>query len=267
MSNCRDVERLFAPYVDGEAAAEQRASVDAHISHCPPCRDLLIEERAAREVLLARRQSLRACASTTLRARCAAQRAAARGAVASSAPHPGRFGGLAGVFTSRTWAPLSVAATLMLIIGGMFVYSAVNQVEALASQLALDHVKCFQFGSTAPQDPIVAAHDWAVANGWPVQVPASSPDRQLEFVSLRRCLVTDGRTAHMMYKWRGQPLSVFVVPEPLRDKRDVQHIVDKFGHEAIMWSSDGRTYVVMARGHPPAREIEPVVKYVRAAAR
>lgn len=160
------------------------------------------------------------------------------------------------------WVPLSVAATLLLAIGGLFGYSAFNQAEALAAQLALDHVKCAKFASS-PQDPAVAAKQWLTANGWSVQVPASAPERDLEFIAVRRCLVTEGRTAHLMYKWRGEPLSLFVVPDALRDGSP-QHTVDKLGHEAIMWTANDRTYVVVARGRPEEPEMQPVVRYMKA---
>jgi anti-sigma factor RsiW len=255
MADCRELESLCTRYVDGEAAPEQRAAVDAHISLCPPCRVKVAEERAARDVLAAGRDSLRATAPEGLRARCAAHRAASAAGVRASA-------------TARLvkWVPLSLAATLILAIGGLFVYSALNQVEALAAQLAVDHMKCFQFEG-APQDPAVAASQWAAANGWPVQVPASAPERNLEFISLRRCLVTEGRTAHMMYQWRGQPLSLFVVPDAMHDGRPAERIVERFGHEAIIWSSQDRTYVVMARGRPAEADIRPVVGYMKAHAR
>jgi anti-sigma factor RsiW len=252
MTKCRDVEPLFAPYVDGLGAPADRATVEAHIQGCPPCRDLLAGQRAARDVVAARRESLRGCASEHLRARCAAQwgGAAVRG-------------GLAMLPGWRTLVPLSVAATLVLAIGGVFLYSAINQVEALAAQLAIDHMKCAQFGSV-PVDPATAASQWASTYGWPLRVPPSAPDRDLEFVTVRRCLVTEGRTAHMMYTWRGQPLSVFVVPTALEGLRP-RELVEAFGHEAVIWSAGGRTYVVMARGRP--EEMEPVITYVRANAR
>jgi anti-sigma factor RsiW len=253
MADCRELDLLCTRYVDGEAPPEQRAAVEAHISLCPPCRVRVAEERAAREVILARREGLRACAPERLRARCAAHRAAI-----------GRRSST--VRQLAKWVPLSLAATLVLAIGGLFLYSAVNQVEALAAQLAVDHMKCFQVEAT-PQDPAIAASQWVAANGWPVQVPASAPDRNLEFISLRRCLVTEGRTAHMMYQWRGQPLSLFIVPETMHDGRPAERIVDKFGHEAIIWSSNDRTYVVMARGRPTETEIRPVVGYMKAHAR
>lgn len=205
----------------------------------------------AREVLSARRTTLRVCAPAALRARCAARRAAA------SQSEPAAAG------RGRRWVPLSLAATVLLAVGGLVVYSALNQVEALAAQLALDHVKCTQFES-APQNPSIAASQWAAANGWTVAVPASSPDRELEFISLRRCLITEGRTAHMLYKWRGEPLSLFVVPDTLSNGPQGQRTIETFGHEAIMWSAHDRTYVVLARGHPPEPAMAPLVGYMKA---
>jgi anti-sigma factor RsiW len=252
MTKCQELEPLFAAYVDGEIAPDRRATVEAHLDRCAPCRALVTGERAVRDAIGARRERLRGCASEPLRARCAAQRAAAS-----------VRGGVAVLPGWRTLVPLSLAATVVLAIGGVFLYSAINQVEALAAQLAVDHMKCAQIGA-APIDPATAAAQWASTYGWPLGVPPSAPDRQLEFVTVRRCLVTEGRTAHLMYTWRGRPLSVFVVPTAL-DAAQTQHLVETFGHEAVIWSAGGRTYVVMARGRPD--EMEPVVTYVRANAR
>ena len=39
MSDCRNLEPMLAPYVDGEAEPRTRAAVDGHLAACPPCRD------------------------------------------------------------------------------------------------------------------------------------------------------------------------------------------------------------------------------------
>ncbi len=71
---CQELETLFASYVDEEAAPTDRAAVETHLQTCPPCRDRISSERAARDVLKARRAGLRPCASQALRTRCASQR-------------------------------------------------------------------------------------------------------------------------------------------------------------------------------------------------
>jgi anti-sigma factor RsiW len=257
MSKCQDLDPLFAPYADGQAAPADRASVEAHLGRCPPCRDRVAQQRTVRAALAACRPALRPCASEHLRARCAGH---ARRTTA------GRFP-FAITGAARRWVPLSLAATLVLAVAGVFVFGLNDKVEALAAQLALDHLTCFQF---APErlthaDPTAASHDWTAAQGWPIQVPASSAGEGLELLGIRRCSTSSGRIAHVMYKWRGAPLSVFVLPRTVRRMRDQQEIVEKFGHEAIMWTDANRTYVVLARGRPA--ELAPVVGYVRANAR
>ena len=130
MSKCQDLEPLLAPYVDGDAQAASRATVEAHLDRCPPCRDRVAGQRAVREIIVARRTVLRGCASEHLRARCAAHSAPARSF---------------GPFRPQRGCPLSLAATLVLAVAGAFMLGLNNQVEALAAQLTLDHLMCFQF--------------------------------------------------------------------------------------------------------------------------
>jgi anti-sigma factor RsiW len=252
MSKCKDLDPLFAPYVDGDVDPADRESVEAHLAKCPPCRDRVAEQRTVRAVLAARRPMLRPCAPGDLHARCLAQAGAAR---------VRRFVGT-GSFVRR-WVPLSVAATIVLAIAGVFLFSPNNRVEALATQLTVDHMTCFQF---APErlrhsDAAAAEHEWLAKQRWGIHVPESSPANQLELLGVRRCGTTDGRVAHILYKWRGQPLSLFVVPRTVRGTIPPEPM-DSFGHEAIMWSDRDRTYVILARGQPS--ELAPVVGYVKA---
>jgi anti-sigma factor RsiW len=258
MSDCRDLEPMLAPYVEGDVDPKVRAAVDAHLRECPPCRDRVSGERAARDVLVARREGLKSCASVLLRERCAAHRAktaAPIGAVAgATAPTPRR----------RAWLPLSIAATLLLGAGGILFFGLNQGVEVLAAQLVLDHVKCFQFPPdepAAPPDPVILAREWSAARGWPVKIPASTVDHDLELLSIRRCASTEGITAHMMYRWRGAPLSVYVLNSAATRTGNIEHFVEKIGQEAVVWSHAGRTYAIVARA--PASEMDPIIKYVK----
>jgi anti-sigma factor RsiW len=271
MSKCEELESLFAPYVEGASPLGERVAVEAHLERCPPCRDRVAGERAIRDVLVARRPGLRVCASAHLRAKCVAHAAPVRlppverrstgFGVASLTPW--RRQGRSMPQAVRAWLPLSLAATLVLAVAGAFVIGLYDQVEALAAQLTLDHVRCFQF---APErlthvEPGEAGRAWAASQGWPLQIPGSSPASELELLGVRRCFMSGGRVAHVLYKWRGEPLSVFVVPKMMR-RGQVNEIVEKFGHEAVVWSAGERTYVVLARAGPS--ELEPVLGYVRA---
>jgi anti-sigma factor RsiW len=245
MKSCREIEPLLAAYVDGAAAGDDRAAVEAHLEACPLCRDAAASEGTARDVLSACRSRLRASAPAALHARCAAS---------ALPPAPALAGW-------RTLVPLSVAASLLLAVAGVFVYSAVNQAEALAAQLAADHVKCAKLVSPGPGDPLASAAHWEATHRWPVRVAASDAGLELEFLTIRRCLVTDGQTAHLMYKWRGEPLSVFVLPDPI-EAVGRERLLGRFGYETVMWSNDGRTYVIVADGRRD--DIAPVVRYVKA---
>ncbi len=249
---CQELEQLFASYVDGEAAPDDRAAVDAHVHACPPCRDRIAGERVAREVLRARGAGLRPCASRALRSRCAAQRIS-RGA-------------RGGVFTRRALVPLSVAAAVLLAVAASLFFVG-NSVDVLAAQLAVDHVKCFQFppdraGDTV--DPLAEGRKWEAGYGWPLKVPASAEAEQLELIGVRRCLSSEGRVAHMMYRWRGQPLSVYVLNSRLEgnpDATDVEGSLVKMGEQTVIWSRGNRTYAVVGRG--PASGLQQVAQYVR----
>jgi hypothetical protein len=64
-----------------------------------------------------------------------------------------------------------------------------------------------------------------------------------------------------MYLWHGEPLSVFVLPHALGRAR----VLDAMGHDTAIWSANGRTYAVLAHGHPS--NFSHIVEYVKTHAR
>ena len=52
----------------------------------------------------------------------------------------------------------------------------------------------------------------------------------------------------MMYKWRGTPLSLYVLPESIGRDR----VVDKMGQQAIIWCANSRTYALVTDEGQPA---------------
>jgi anti-sigma factor RsiW len=258
MKNCRDVEPLLASYVDGDAAPEDRAAVDAHVAVCGDCRDDLGAQGAARDLLQARREKLRDAASPQLRARCAAQASVSSGS--SRKPQRLDVGSHVVASAFRRKVPLAAAATILLALSTVFGLGLNDKVQALAVQMTIDHVKCARFNSSATAaDPVMAAQQWLAKAGWPLTVPASSVPAGLELRAVRRCGVTDGRVAHLIYDWRGEPLSVYVL-----NSRTVEGTAQaqRFGHDSVMWSQNGRTYVVLARTSR-RDELAGVVQYMR----
>jgi anti-sigma factor RsiW len=251
IKSCRDLDEHLAPYVDGEETPSARRSVEAHLSACPPCQGHVAAETTARDIVRDHRDGLRVGAPHALRARCAALQSSAGNRQSARA-----------VSLVRRWVPLSLAATLVLAVAGVFVLGLNNRVEALAASLTVDHVKCFKVaGRGGHAEAPAAERDWQQDQGWPIVVPQSSPGQQLTLVDVRRCFSTDGRAAHMMYTWRGAPLSVYVLQEADGNAgRD--RVVDKMGHEAVIWCANRRTYAVVAEGHP--QDLSQVVDYMKA---
>ncbi len=238
MKRCSDLEPLFAPYVDGEAEPAAAADVAAHVQACPPCRAELENQRVARALMIERRRAMCEAASAELRTRCVAACAARRWRLAR-------------------WMPLSAAAALVLAVAGIFLYGSFDRgARALATQLALDHVKCFAvFKPDGRTDPKILAATWQQSHGWELPVPP--PNGTLELLGVRRCLSSEGRTAHLMYRHQGKPLSLFVARDEGRQFRSLEAM----GYETILWSEGNRLFVLV--GQESRQELERVAAYVK----
>ncbi len=254
MLSCRDLESNLTAYVDGECQAIDRARIDEHLAACPSCRARAAREKAAHELLHARCRDLRGCAPEALRQRCAAQRAQAERRSRSMVRKP--------------WVRMSLAASLILGAGVFLLFGWGSSVETYAAQLAADHVKCFQFPpDPATADSAVLARDWMAANGWPIRLATDSEPNHLKLVGIRRCGSTRGGVAHLLYRWRGEPLSVYVLNgrvdevQEARGEEDVHDAVRKFGEQELIWSDNGRTYAIVARAS--VLELQQVARFVR----
>lgn len=223
MPSCRDIDPLFAAYADGEATADQRDMVDAHLRACPKCRHQTALQAAVRDTV--RTKVSRPCAPEQLRARC---RAAAR---------TGPFG-----LDRSTLMSLSIAA-LMILAGGVLLYGLTRlSPTVLAAQLTLDHVKCFTVhDSTTPVDPRAGEDQYAREYNQHIQLPRASV-LGLQLVNIRRCYCGDGAAAHAMYRLHGEPVSLYIIPDANRARAST----DVFGYDAVMWSQRNATYVLVS---------------------
>jgi anti-sigma factor RsiW len=227
MPSCREVDPLFAPYVDGEATMEQRVIVDAHLRACPKCRHNTALQSAVRDTVRAKLS--RPCAPDVLRTRC---RAAARAGM-------GPFG-----TTRSTIASLLTAAALVFVVGGVLLYAFTGLSPAvLAAQLTLDHVKCFAVhDADAPLDARASEEQYVREYGGEIHLPRATI-AGLQLVGMRRCFCGEGLAAHAMYRLRGRPVSLYVIPDAQRERAST----DVFGHDAVMWSKGNVTYVLLGR--------------------
>jgi anti-sigma factor RsiW len=92
-----------------------------------------------------------------------------------------------------------------------------------------------------------------------VHLPEDASTAGLELVGARPCLYGEGRVAHIMYRHEGHPVSLFMLPQTER----AQALVEVFGHEAVIWCANKRTFVLVAR--EPRRDVERMAAFVQAA--
>jgi anti-sigma factor RsiW len=257
MPDCRTIDPLVTPFVDGEASAADRTLVEQHITRCPPCRSRVVAEQAMRRLLQTRQDGLRSrCAPPLLRAACAghADAAANRAAWRLAAP----------VSWRARLIPLATAASFVLVVGGVFVYQATEQSSrVLAAELAADHLKCFTMNAVlGTQDsPEDVERAMMSGFGWAMQLPGAIEREGLALVGSRPCLYAEGKVAHIMYRHNGQPVSLFMLP---RTEREDQ-IVKVLGHECAIWSMDNRTFVLVTR--ESRADVEHLAAFVQASVR
>jgi anti-sigma factor RsiW len=255
MSDCRTIDPLITPYVDDDIDVDARRHVDEHVRRCPPCHSRVSAERAVRQLVRVKRAEIsRDTASPALRERCLALH------VASAADAASRW--------RVRMTPFAIAG-LVLVAGGAFVYEATGRsTRLLAAQLTADHVKCFGMNALLGTNPDAAVIEQAMAStfGWEMRVPESQ-EAGLELVGARPCVYAKGRAAHLMYRHHGQPLSVFMLPQFTRPGASASHpeTLGMMGHEAIVWSQGGRTFVLIAR--EPQQEMARVAAIVQASMR
>jgi anti-sigma factor (TIGR02949 family) len=228
MPGCREFDALVTPYVDGEATASERAAVEAHLSACPPCRRRAEAEAAARETLRAR--LCRPCAPAELRARC-----------------------LAASRTRVSRQTVFFAASVVIVGGGVLVYGLTRfSPTVLAAQLMLDHVKCFAVDRpTAAVDTGSTEQLFERDHGWPVHLPRVTV-AGLQLVGIRQCFCAQGgATAHAMYRFEGRPVSLYILPQVDRERASAELL----GHDAVIWSRGGNTYVLLGEESDAAMQM------------
>jgi hypothetical protein len=240
MSDCASIDPFITPYVDDDIGVSERRLVDDHVRACAPCHSRVAAERAVHELMQTQRRAL-VCdmASAALRDRCAALRQLPGGETVN-----------VGSTAANAWrtrlVPLAVAAGAVLVAGAASLYLLTERSsQVLAAELTADHVKCFGLSSILPvdADPESAERTMASTFGWHMPLADAAAGAGMELLGARVCLYGRGLAAHLMYRRNGQPVSVFMIPKTSR----AEAVVDVMGHEAAIWSTGGRTFVLVAR--------------------
>lgn len=268
MNNCSSIDPLVTPYVDGELVALDRDHVDRHLRACPGCHARVAVERAVRDLMRARKSELAGeCAPAGLHTRCAGLAGLkTRATSTTGVAQVFRPAWIAQVFRPAQWraslAPLALAASLVALVGGAFLYQAtLHSARILAAELAADHVKCFALNTVLGTRHAREAVESSMLSsfGWRMRVPDELDRAGFELVGARPCLYPKGKIAHIMYRYQGRPVSIFMLPSTSR--RD--ELVEALGHEAAIWSAGDRTFVLIARESREA--VERMTRFARAA--
>jgi hypothetical protein len=153
-----------------------------------------------------------------------------------------------------------MAASLVTVVGGAFLYQATHQsARVMAAELAADHIKCFAmnaaFGThekaSAVESTMLSSFDWRM------HLPADPSRAGLELVGARPCLYGEGRIAHIMYRHEGRAVSLFMLPNTDR----TPGLVEVLGHEAAIWCANNRTFVLVSR--EPKQDVERLAAFVQ----
>jgi anti-sigma factor (TIGR02949 family) len=247
MSDCRQIESLLPPFVDGNTDAQTRQRVELHLSDCAACRNRVTMERTVKTVLRARAAELSELAPPGLRTRVVAALEAR-----TSERHKATWG-------MRVTAFAAAAVVLIAVAGALELVTPKSDV-LYAAQLAIDHVRCFvvELTSREPADARVLQKKLANDYGWSVPVPPSRADVGLTLVAARRCPFWIGDHAHLLYRSGDREVSLYVTPGG--QPRDGQ--LQVLGHAEQLWNSGGNTYTLVADDLEPS-ELEKVTAYLR----
>lgn len=151
---------------------------------------------------------------------------------------------------------------LVVIVGGAFLYQATaRSSRMMAAELAADHLKCFAINALLrPHQSASAVESWMASGfGWNMHLPADAAGEGLELIGSRLCLYGEGKVAHIMYRHRGQPVSLFMLPSTVRQ----EELVQVLGHQCAIWSSGERTFVLVSSENPA--EVEHLAAFVHRA--
>jgi anti-sigma factor RsiW len=242
---CRRIESLLPPYVDGVARASEVADVERHLAGCAACRSAVAAQRTVRHVLQARGREVAPFAPPGLRTRLGA-----------TLQRPAR--------ATLGWrgkiSAFATAAALLALAVTAFEFVSPRSNVLYAAQLAIDHVRCFvvERAATEKVEPAGPERMYSEEYGWDIHVPPSNDAIGLRLVSGRRCPFWVGEHAHVLYRVADWQLSLYIDRGAQRTDEQL-HVL---GHSQTIWQHGGSSYTLIARGVPPT-ELATIAAYLR----
>jgi anti-sigma factor RsiW len=236
--NCKDLEALLDPYLDGELDAAQRSSVEQHLESCADCRRRLDDLRALHKALQS--PDLRFKASDTLKQRL-------RGELAKAAAHEAR----------PRWPRYAAAAAIFavaLTLGWVFLpfgHGGEDENDAMADAAIAEHAQALttkhltEFASTDP----AAVQSWfsgKLAYSPPVRGFAA---QGYTLVGARLDHVKDEPAAALVYQHGADYVTVFVCPALKAGDTDLDADNDS-GYNIVYWTKGSLSFWVVGKLDP-----------------
>ena len=117
----------------------------------------------------------------------------------------------------RALVPLALAASLVLVVGGAFLYELTARSTRVHGRRAHRRSRevLSRHQQRARHAPRAAAVESSMASrfAWQMRLPEHPEQAGLELVGARPCLYGEGLVAHIMYRHNGHPVSVFMLPQ------------------------------------------------------
>ena len=236
--NCKELEALLDPYLDGELDAAQRSSVDQHLEGCADCRHRLDDLRALHKALQS--PALRFQASDTLKQRLRGE--LAKAAAREARPRWPRYAAAAAVF--------AVALTL----GWVFLplgHGGEDENDAMADAAIAEHAQAL---SDKHLTDLASADPAAVQSWFSGKLAYSPPVHDFAgegytLVGARLDHVKDEPAAALVYMHQADYVTVFVCPALKAGDTDLDADNDS-GYNIVYWTKGSLSFWVVSKLDP-----------------
>ena len=246
--DCSDVARLLEPYLDSEFGADDRASIEAHLSACAPCRDGAADAMAFRSALRARLReafapgSPQATAPDSLRRRISA-------ALDAEEARPAAW-------WRRLFAPLPVAAVAACVAGALVVFAGHRATDPLVEEAVRKHARDLPLElNTASIAPELIPSMLASKLDFNPKPPAFRADG-VKLVGARLAQIRNWPAAYMRYETPRGPLGLFIIDDPQRRVAEEGHqvragpatvwVMNMRGYNVAVWRRDEIVYSLVS---------------------
>jgi len=246
--DCADVARLLEPYLDSEFGADDRASIESHLSACAPCRDAAAAAMAFRSALRARLReafapgSAQATAPDSLRRRISA-------ALDAEEARPSAW-------WRRLLSPLPVAAVAACVAGALVVFAGHRATDPLVEEAVRKHARDLPLElNTASIAPELIPSMLASKLDFNPKPPAFRT-HGVKLVGARLAQIRNWPAAYMRYETTRGPLGLFIIDDPQRRVAEEGHqvragpatvwVMNMRGYNVAVWRRDEIVYSLVS---------------------